>query len=224
MKKIISLRLAAITLIAFICITSCSKNDDTNGLNENAKVTSFLKSFYGKKIKNGTSIDAKVKMTNSTTTKSEEFGDIVVTEVFVGDETRARGYTITSKETNVFLYFVDVDRIEYKMTTVDIEANQTLIVDNIDELDKYVATNQFDFIKITQDLIDQNGQAGTLSKTRYSYGSCVNGVRGVYQATFFLWIQWTNWEPVMVPNSAGTGLTHATVGCNEKYHLDTSID
>ena len=179
----------------------------------------FFKIFYSQKTKDGTSIETKVKLTNSTVAKSEEFGDIVVTEIFVGNEERARGYTITSKDNNVFLYFVDVDRIEYKMTTVDIEANQTNILENIDALDKYMSTNQFDFIKITQDLINQNGQADTLYKIRYSYGSCVNGVRGVYQAQYFIGFRVSDWRETF--NEDGS---RALVGCNEKYHKDLSIN
>lgn len=184
-----------------IIISSCSKEQETNNdITQNAKISSYLKSFYNQKTMHGTSVEASVKMMSSSTAKSEEFGDIVITEVFVGDDTRARGYVITSKETNVFLYFVDVDRVEYKMTSVDIVANQTLIFNDINELEKYSSTNELDFIKITQDLINQGGQDGTLSRIRYSLGACGNGVRGVYQAHYFLGIRVSSWEPAYDEN------------------------
>ena len=206
-------------------ITSCSNDETNNSVDQNAKVSTYLKSFYKTNCKLGESAEAKFKPETSSLARTAEFEDIVVTEVFVGNETRARGYVLTNKTTNVFLYFVDVDRVEYKTTKVDIEADKTVIAENIEQLDNYISTNEFDLIEITQDQVNQpgNGQTSVLGKIRYSYGSCHNGVRGVYQATFAFGIQWTDWEAVMVPNSSGTGLTHATVGCNEKYLLDELI-
>lgn len=158
MKKLISLRLLAITIIAAIGITSCSKDDETNkNIGENTKVSSYLKSFYSKNFALGKSVDSKVVKESSLQSKSEEVEDVVVTEVLVGNDTRARGYVITSKTTNAFIYFVDVDRIDYKMTAVDIEKNNVQVMNNIEELDKYMATNEFDIIKVTQEyIVEQN--------------------------------------------------------------------
>ena len=159
MKKFIAFRILAITLIAAILITSCSKDDGTDAsVSENAKVSSYLKSFYSKDFQLGKSIESKVIKPTSTASsiasKSVEYEDLVLTEVFVANEERARGYILTNKTTNVFLYFVDVDRTDYKMTKVDIQANETQVLENIEQLDKYIATNQFDLIKVTQDLKD----------------------------------------------------------------------
>lgn len=217
MKKIISIRIAAITLIAIIGITSCSKNDESG--NENKNVASFLKSFYNKKTILGNSLESKYKKESSAFSKSEEFGDVIVTEVFVGSEERARGYVITDKETSTFLYFVDVDRTDLKMTKVDIEVDQTQVVENIDQLEKYYVTDQFDLIKVTQDLINENEEAGTLTRIRYSYGACRDGWRGVYQATFFLGINWTGWSSVLDEENHPV-----TVPCDKKYEKDLSIN
>ena len=90
MKKFISLRILAITIIATIGITSCSKNDETkNGVNGNAKVSSYLKSFYSKEFQLGKSVDTKMNKTTSAFSKSVEIESVMITEVFVGDETRA---------------------------------------------------------------------------------------------------------------------------------------
>lgn len=223
MKKF---KISFILVIIFstIFISSCTKEEESNiDISQNSKVSAYLKSFYKKNYKLGASVEAKFKPENSSLARTAEFENIIVTEVFVENETRARGYVLTNKTTNIFLYFVDVDRIEYKTTKVDIEANQTEIVEDIEQLESYLSTNQFDLIEVTQDLMNESGQAGALGRIRYSYGSCVNGRRGVYQATFFLGIQWTDWSAVQEPNSSGTGMTNATVGCNELYRLDRTI-
>ena len=196
--------LSLVILLSISCIvTSCSKDE---GVEKNNKISSYLKSFYSKKTELGKPVESRIKIESSAVGKSEEFQDIVITEVFVGDDTRARGYVITSKESNVFLYFVDVDRIEYKMTTVDIETNETLVFRDINELDKYSSTNQLDFIKVTQDLINQNGQDGTLSRIRYQNGACGNGFYGVYQAHYFLGIRVSSWTAVL--DDEGHPVTH----------------
>lgn len=217
MKKIISIRIAAITLIAIIGITSCSKSDEAG--NENKNVNSFLKSFYNKKTILGNSLESKYKKESSVFSKSKEFGNVIVTEVFVGSEERARGYVITDKETSTFLYFVDVDRTDLKMTKVDIQADQTQVVENIDQLEKYYVTDQFDLIKVTQDLINENAEAGTLSRIRYSYGACRDGWRGVYQATYFIGINWTGWSAVLDDDGHPV-----TVACDKKYVRDLSAN
>jgi hypothetical protein len=206
MKKLNVFRILAITIIATIGLISCSKeNANDKVISENAKVAPFLKSFYKKDFKLGQAVNTKVANAISATSKSTDVEDLVITEVFVGDDTRARGYVITSKTTNVFLYFVDVDRVDYKMTKVDIVANDIVTFEDIEQMDNYISTNQFDFIKVAQDVLIGNGQAGNLSRIRYSYGACRDGWCGVYQATFFLGIQWTDWEPVR--NENGVPLT-----------------
>lgn len=185
-------------------ITSCTKESENNST-ENAKVAPFLKSFYKKDFRLGQAVNTKEVNAISATSRTTEIDSLVVTEVFVGEDTRARGYVITSKTTNVFLYFVDIDRIDYKMTKVDIVANDIVTFEDIEQMDNYISTNQFDFIKVAQDVLIGNGQAGNLSRIRYSYGACRDGWCGVYQATFFLGIQWTDWEPVR--NENGVPLT-----------------
>jgi hypothetical protein len=145
-----------VLFIAGSLLTSCSKEDETKqSISENTKVSSFLKSFYSKNFEFGKSINSEIIKESSTLSKSVEVEDVVITEVLVGEDTRARGYIITSKSTNTFVYFVDIDRIDYKMTAVDIKINETKVINNIDEFDKYVATNEFDIIKVTQEYIEE---------------------------------------------------------------------
>lgn len=199
-------------------ITSCSKDDGTDAsVSENAKVSSYLKSFYSKDFQLGKSIESKVIKPTSTASsiasKSVEYEDLVLTEVFVANEERARGYILTNKTTNVFLYFVDVDRTDYKMTKVDIQANETQVLENIEQLDKYIATNQFDLIKVTQDLKDGimiNDEDIALSFSTSSSAKIVrqlvhvwaNGCSGThsYHSALFGLFQWETYEVIVCPD------------------------
>jgi hypothetical protein len=142
-------------LILFVgssLITSCSKDDETNtNVSENSKVSSYLKSFYPTNYQLGKSVDTKIFRPSSSTSRSKEFDNFVITEVFVGNDTMARGYIITDKSTNDFLYFIDVDRVDFKLTSVKIETNDAKVFENIDYLDKYLSTDKFDYIKIAED-------------------------------------------------------------------------
>lgn len=220
------LKLTLFTLIAlFVTVSifvSCS-NDNESPVNEssNKKVDSFLKSFYNQNSGLGKSVEMKSTSNSNALNKTAELQNYLITEVFVGDNTRARGYIITEKSSNNFVFFIDVDRIDYKLTTVKIETNETKYFNEINELEKYLITNEFDFIKVIEDPDFeepiQTEPEPVAFRIRYSYGSCVNGVRGVYQATYFLGIRFTKWTATMVDNG-GDHLSHATVGCNEEYN------
>ena len=140
--------------------SSCSKEETTSSsssVSENAKVVNYLNSFYAKNYVFGKSVNAKFSkptdLSSATLSKTVEVEDVKITEILVGDDVRARGYVVTSKETNAFLYFADVDRDSYKMITSDITANSSLTLKNIDQLEKYYATNEFDMIKVTEEYI-----------------------------------------------------------------------
>ena len=153
--------------------TSCSKEEHTeNNVSENAKVNSYLKSFYTKDFQFGKSIETETKSNSSTLNKSVEVENLVITEVFVGEDIRARGYIITIKDTNDFLYFIDVNRVDLKLTTVKVDVNDTKVFNNINELDKYLSTDKFDYIKIAEDyVIDETGKRRFWGSS-YSQGPC----------------------------------------------------
>lgn len=208
----------------FLCTTitvSCSKSDKSIAVeNSNKKVSTFLKSFYKENSELGSPLEIKSKVETNVFNRTAELESYLITEVFVGNDTRARGYLITEKSTNEFIFFIDVDRINYKLTSVKVETNETKYFNEINELEKYLSTNEFDFIKILEDpdfeepvVTDPEPVA---FRIRYTYGSCVNGVRGVYQASYFLGIRLTKVTATMVENENGN-LVHATVGCNEEY-------
>ena len=179
-----------------IIITSCSKENDTNkNVSQNAKVSAFLKSYYSKDFELGESIKTKIKRKANPLAKSEEVEDVKITEVLVGDDIRARGYVITDKTTNVFLYFVDVDRIDYKMTTIDIDINDVTVLKDINEMDKYISSNEFDLIKVSQDyLLELNSGQSPKPFLRWAYeqgpcGEAGDGLAYVYHNHYFLGIR-----------------------------------
>lgn len=154
MKKFIAFRILAIALIAIIGITSCSKEDETTkSVSDNAKVSTYLKSFYKTNCQLGKSVETKIMKETSALSRTAEMENVLITEVFVGDDARARGYVITDASTNEFLYFLDVDRVDYELTTVKIDVNDTKIFNDIDEFDNYAITNQLDFIEIAEDIV-----------------------------------------------------------------------
>lgn len=186
--------------------TNCSKDETetNNSVVQNAKVTTYLKSFYNKDFKYGKFANSKLEKATSIDSKAVEFEDVVVTEVIVGSDERARGYVVTSKTTNVFLYFVDVDRDNLKMISADIAANDVKEIDNIDQLEKYFTTNEFDMIKVTEDFIKGNSVTGKFwgYGPPHPSGECINGreywVRDYYVFGFI-------WSTSSVSNSDGTG-------------------
>lgn len=142
-------------LVLFIgtnLFTSCSKEEQKDSkLNENTKVNTYLKSFYSKDFKLGKSIDSKITKKSSQLSKTVEFESIIITEVFVDEAEKARGYVIIDKTTKELIYFIDVDRIDFKLTSVDFKSDDVKVFNNIDELDKYVTTDKLDFIKIVEE-------------------------------------------------------------------------
>lgn len=193
MKTIKSSFFSLLVLFVITCfITSCSKDDQTNSnVSENAKVSNYLKSFYPTKFQLGKSVDTKISKATSAISKSIEVENVIITEVFVGEDTRARGYVITDKSTNQFLYFIDVNRIDYKLTSVKIDANETKVFENIEVLDKYISSNQLDFIKIAEDVnVSPSLVASKFwgSGSAHTSGNCVNGRDYWVQEYYVCWI------------------------------------
>ena len=220
------LKLTLFSLIAlFVSATvllSCSNdNDTTSNQTLNKNVNTFLKSFYAQNSELGKPVEIKSKNETNLLNRTVEMQSYLITEVFVGEDTRARGYIITEKATNDFVFFLDVNRLDYKLTSVKIETNETKHFNEINELEKYLSTDEFDFIKV---IVDPDFEEPVVSdpepvalRIRYSYGACVNGVQGVYQATYFLGIRFTKWTATVEENSNGN-LVHATVPCGTEYN------
>ena len=217
-----NLKIKLFSFIAlFISVTflSCSNDNETIQNNSsNKNVETFLKSFYNQDFQLGKSVETTSKGALSHLSKTTEFENFIVTEVFVGEDTRARGYIITDKNTENLVYFLDVDRIEYKITAVELDINETKLFHDINELDEYLSTDGFDLIKIVEDPEFELPEDGTVSfRVRYSYGAPFTGndgncYQGVYQATYFLGIRFT--KVTVVQNENGS---KAYVPCGTSY-------
>jgi hypothetical protein len=202
-------------LVLFIgtsLITSCSNDEETNSnVLENTKVSTYLKSFYSTSYQLGKSVETKSKNSTSELNRSAEVENVVITEVFVGDDAIARGYVVTDKNTNDFLYFIDVNRLEYKLTTVKIDVNDTKVFNNIDELDKYLSTDEFDYIKIAEDYVaEQSSERRFWGWGPMFGGPCVGGVRIMYH-TYYVFGIGVDTDPVL----ASDGVSSLQEPCGE---------
>lgn len=179
MKNLKFYTLFSLVLLFVITLFGCTKEDNSSSnATESAKVSNYLKSFYNKDFKLGKSVNSKLPTEINSLQRTVEFEDILITEVFVGNDTRARGYIITDKMTNDFLYFIDVDRVEFELTSVKIDVNDTKIFNDINELDKYLSTDEFDYIKIAEDFNNDT----SLDRRRF-WGSGATVCNEVYQST-----------------------------------------
>lgn len=106
----------------------------------NSEVSEYLTSFYKKDFSYRESIETY-----------DDEGYYIVTEVIVDKELSARGYVVVDKNSGDFLYFVDVDRINYVLTAVNIATSETILISNINSASNYESTNGFDFMKIIEE-------------------------------------------------------------------------
>jgi hypothetical protein len=145
MKKINFKVLTFVILFASsLSFIGCSNNEQ-DAKHSDASLTqrggsqtdSYLTSFYHDTFQYGNSIET-----------TENNVTYEVTEVIVGSDTTARGYVIVEKSSNSFLYFVDVNRNDYVLTSTDIALNQTKVTTEINKNVEYSSTDEFDFIQI----------------------------------------------------------------------------
>lgn len=228
MKIIKNTFFSLLVLFLGTIITSCSKDDETNsGVNENVKVSNYLKSFYSTNFQLGKSVETNHQFNTSILNRSTEVENMIITEVYVGDDETARGYIITDKSTNDLLYFIDVDRVNFKLTSVKVDVNDTKVFNNINELDKYLSTDELDYIKIAEDYVPEE-DTNELGRRRfwgtgYSLGAEFTGVdggcyQGVYSNYYVFGIN-VSGEPsaVQVPNASGSGTHNHSIPCGTSY-------
>lgn len=173
LKKMKHLKLTLFFLIAlFVSATmlvSCSDDKETiTNENTNKKVDSFLKSFYSKDYTLGLSAKVNPNSQISSLARTASLEEVELTEVFVDNETKARGYIVTDKNTGEFLYFIDVDRDTYTLTSLDVKNNEQKTFNNIDEIYNYFSTDEFDFIEIA---LDDSNSTGTTDKRFWGWQS-----------------------------------------------------
>jgi len=121
--------------VALMLVMGCSKESQSNSEVKSPTADAFLKKFYKTDFDYGNASPLRFRKAMSATSRGEvTYEDLVITEIIVGDDTRARGYMVTGKTTNEFLYFVDVDRDLMKMLTYDVKINETKELKDIDQL------------------------------------------------------------------------------------------
>ncbi len=152
MKKIIS---AILLLVVAGVAINCSKDDAAavpQAVSQKSEIRNYLKNFYSTdKIKEGRSIAVKSERSPSADSKNIVIDNYRLTEVFVGNDTIARGYVVTDRDTDDFHFFIDVDRVNFKLTDVKIDNGDTKVFDDINLLDKWLTTNKFDIYQIAAD-------------------------------------------------------------------------
>lgn len=184
---------------------SCSNdNDQIANETSNKKVDSFLKSFYSNDYQLGKKIKPTAQNLNGNQLRSTQVDNFTITEVFVGDDEKARGYLFENTQTNEIESFVDVDRTNFVLTSVDLESLQVEVQNAINQMPEYSLTDEFDIIKIITDPIITNpGNSNPQVVTygwHYQWGACRDGFRGRYRAYFLLGIRLTEWKAVQDEN------------------------
>ncbi len=166
-----------------IFFVSCS-NDDEQITNEvsNKKVDTFLKSFYSNDFKLGRTsmIENKNFQNSSLQLRTAIKDDLNITEVFVENQIKARGYVITDKNTSEFLYFIDVDRNVHNLTSLNVKVNEQKTFSAIKNLSSYVGTNEFDFFEIAINEDDNSYETfGRFWGGAYEQGPCGEAGEGM---------------------------------------------
>lgn len=134
-------------VLVIFAIVSCSDDaSETMTQNQTVQQTTkargtvtgfdYAKSFY----------KANVAIGESVTIVDDEGTQILLEEVIVSYGTRARGYIVTNRVTNEFLYFGDVDRTNYKLTVYEAKSSQLFKFNEINKSDDYSSTNEFDYV------------------------------------------------------------------------------
>lgn len=107
----------------------------------------YLENFYSKAIKIGDSANIMLEQFNADVNqKSNQIDHYMISEVFVGNDLMARGYMFKNIDTNQNEIFVDVDRINFVLTSIDLVSSDVDIINNIDELPFYSTTNELDLL------------------------------------------------------------------------------
>ncbi|MCZ8330419.1 MAG: hypothetical protein O9282_03810 [Flavobacterium sp.] len=179
-----------------LVLTSCNEENSEQNLNAKSKADLYLKSFYKTNYHLGKSVEGRMLNSNiSDNARTIEFEDVVLEEIFIGDEERARGYIVTDKATDEFLYFVDVDRINFKLTAYDPSVNETIIKENIHLLQEWAESNKLDFVKLFEEY-NQAMSTGNQERRRFwgwtewtKVGGCDEGWQTVIRKHYILGVR-----------------------------------
>ena len=135
MKKLLLL-LLVITNFTTYAFKPKTNFNEISVSSTNEEINAYLVKFYQSKYSFG----------KSTSVLDEKKSVIILTEVILEGDKRARGYVAISKETDDFLFFVDIDRDKFEITTFDVTSNKIENFKNINKSENYNTTNEFDLI------------------------------------------------------------------------------
>jgi len=122
----------------------------------------YAKSFYNTEVKFGEYL----------TISEDNVPQVVLQEIIVNKDSRARGYVVIKVETNEFLLFADVDKSSNVLTVYDNLEYKTVKFDNLRSSENYLSTDKFDFVKYTgQNVVTAKEGCGFWKKL---WGTCVS--------------------------------------------------
>lgn len=133
-----------------LAVYSCdNEREDNNVFQQNLDNNDvvFLKNFYSNEIKIGNSANIMLEQFKADVNqKSAQIDNYMISEVFVGNDLIARGYMFKNINTNQNEIFVDVDRINFVLTAIDLVSSDVEITNDIDQLPFYATTNELDLL------------------------------------------------------------------------------
>lgn len=214
MKKLLNPFLLVALFVSATFFVSCSGDDSVAKQESAADANSFLSSYYGTNIRLGRTVE--VGGTASTVDRSASSKVYTVTEVFVGNEPRARGYNVTDKLTGAPIFFADIDRVNFVARVYEYQSSSTTVLANINLSPDYGWSNGLDLIIVITDPGYSDPPMQQVLGWVYTYGApyMYNGqcYKAVYRQYRALGINWTKVEAVK--DSNGNNLA---IPCNETY-------
>lgn len=122
----------------------------------------YAETFYG--------AEADISLGNFIDLTDPDSSDgVIVTEVIVSGDTRARGYIVDDIHSGDFLYFADVDRVNDVLTTYEASTAIQEVFDNLLESEDYLITDKFDFIEYSPEYTTYGSDCNFLKKL---WGKC----------------------------------------------------
>ena len=182
-------------MLGCIMFVSCSKEDLSS--NEQRQIASFmiqnidLEGFLGDFYSENFAIGEHIVI--------DSLG-YRITEVIVGDADLARGYAVQEESSGSFLFFFDVDRVNFVTTSFDIINGTNEEVSNIQNQPMYASTNGYDVIGFLggeyEDPTEWSGRP--FIGYGYSYGPCdpIFNRQTVHRQHYFFWIKNGPSEPL----------------------------
>lgn len=176
-----------VPIIALALVYSCSK-DRLNEVEQNRELahksatTDYLDDFYG---------GVAYTLGDAIETTDEASRTFEVFPVTLSGDSDSRGYLAMDTASGELIYFVDVDRVNYVMTSEDIQQAVTAQYEDINEYEQWEDTDELDFMMIIN---DHNGdpnppQSKFWGKDKYNVGPCIGHKQLTTTDFYVFWIR-----------------------------------